>query len=58
MSGPSNVMPVRMCVVVPLDNGNWQAYCIACKWEPNDQRSKAAAERQARRHTCRKKGDK
>lgn len=52
----SNVMPVRMCVVVPLDNGNWQAYCIACKWEPNDQRSKAAAERQARRHTCRKKG--
>lgn len=50
-------IPVRMCIAVQLENGLWQAYCIACHWSGTELRTKEAAERSARRHTCRKRGD-
>lgn len=49
-------VPVRMCVVVPVEKQH-QAFCIACGWTGRAQRTKDAAERQARRHSCRKRGD-
>jgi hypothetical protein len=53
-----NSMPVRMCVVVPQEDGTFKPYCIACHWQPVvASRTKVAAERKAMRHTCRKKGD-
>lgn len=50
-------VPIRMCAVAPLENGQSQAFCIACGWTGKPMATKAAAERQARRHSCRKKGD-
>lgn len=50
-------VPIRMCAVVPLENGRHQAFCIACGWTGTGLRTKDAAERQARRHSCRKVGD-
>jgi len=50
-------LPVRMCIVVPLDDGTYEAYCIACHWQGRPKPSRRSAESQARRHTCRKRGD-
>lgn len=49
-------VPVRMCAVVQLENGLHEAFCIACDWQARPQRTKAAAERIARRHSCRTRG--
>lgn len=54
MNGP--ILPVRMCVVVPLENGTHQPYCIACGWEPRPRPSKRAAETLARHHSCPRRG--
>lgn len=51
----TGALPVRMCVVVPLDGDRWQGYCIACHWASQTKRTKKAAEAVARRHTCRKR---
>lgn len=57
MSVDINSIPIRMCAVVPLEDGRHQAFCIACGWTGRPMATKGAAERQARRHSCRKKGD-
>lgn len=44
-------IPVRMCVAVPMEDGSYQAFCIACKWL-RPAKTKAAAERKALRHSC------
>lgn len=49
-------LPVRMCAVVPTEDGRHQAFCIACGWLAKPQATKAAAERVAKRHSCRKRG--
>jgi hypothetical protein len=49
-------VPIRMCAVVQLENGLHEAFCIACGWVARPAKTKAAAERIARRHTCRKRG--
>lgn len=49
-------LPIRMCAVAQLESGLHEAFCIACGWRARPQRTNAAAERIARRHTCRKKG--
>lgn len=53
----SQQLPVRMCIVVPLDDGTYEPYCIACHWSGRPKRTRRMAENQARHHTCRKKGD-
>jgi hypothetical protein len=57
MSVDISRIPIRMCVVVPREDGRHQAFCIACHWTGRPMATQAAAERQARRHSCRKKGD-
>jgi hypothetical protein len=47
-----------MCVVVPLENGTYQGYCLGCAWITTPKKSKRAAETLAGRHNCRKRGDK
>lgn len=50
-------IPIRMCVVVPTEGGDhFVAGCIACGWQSRQFATKAAAERVARRHNCRKRG--
>ena len=53
----SQELPVRMCIVVPLDDGTYEPYCIACPWSGRPKRTARMAETQARHHTCRKRGD-
>lgn len=52
MSRVFRPLPIRMCVVVQLEDGQWQGYCIACHWQPRASKTKPAAERKASRHTC------
>lgn len=53
MSLAMKELPTRMCVVVPMEDGTYQPYCIACHWQPRKTlRSKTAAEAKARQHCC------
>lgn len=52
-----DALPVRMCVVVPLENGTYEAYCIACGWHGVPKKAERSAENLARHHTCRRRGE-
>lgn len=41
-----------MCVVIPLDNGKFQAYCIACHWSSPPKHLDYSAANAALRHDC------
>lgn len=43
--------PARFCVVVPREDGSFEAFCIACHWL-RERKTKAQAERAAARHEC------
>jgi hypothetical protein len=44
--------PTRFCVVVPLEDGTYEPYCIACRWLGKPKKTYRLAESAARRHTC------
>lgn len=52
----SKSAPARFVIVVPREDGSYEAFCIACHWQRN-RKTREAATRSGGHHECPRRSD-